>query len=69
MTLESKPLSRLTEEAVQILYRELGMVDTVRFLRQYATGYGDYTLERRELYAEETLDDLVDIIKQRRTTS
>ena len=32
MTLESKPLSRLTDEAVQILYRELGVVDTVRFL-------------------------------------
>jgi hypothetical protein len=66
MTLESKPLTSLTEEAIQILFRELGVVDTVRFLRQYELGYGNYTSERRTRHPGETLDDLVDAIKQRR---
>ena len=66
MTIHSKPLAALTEEAIEILYRELGVVDTVRFLRQYQEGYGDYTLERREQIEDDNIDDLIDAIKQRR---
>jgi hypothetical protein len=42
-------------------------VNTVRFINQYTTGYGNYTEERRELFADQTLADLIDEIKQRRT--
>lgn len=66
MTLDSKPLATLTEEAIQILYREMGVVNTVRFLRQYHEGYGDYTRERRELNEGDTTDEIVEQIKQRR---
>jgi len=36
------------------------------FISQYTTRYGNYTEERRELFANQTLDDLVSQIKQRR---
>lgn len=66
MIAEAKPLAEITQQAIRILFREIGVVNTVRFLNQYTTGYGNYTEERRELFADQTLDDLVSQIKQRR---
>lgn len=66
MNLTQKPLAELTEEAMQILYRELGTADTVRFLRQFSTGFGNYTEERSARSDEETLDDVLAAIKARR---
>jgi len=66
MIAETKPLAEITQQAMQILFREIGVVDTVRFINQYTTGYGNYTEERRELFADQTLDNLVSEIKQRR---
>jgi len=42
------------------------MKSTVRFINQCTNGYGNYTEERRELFADQTLDGLIDEIKQRR---
>ncbi|MCB0122420.1 MAG: hypothetical protein KDE58_09265 [Caldilineaceae bacterium] len=66
MIAETKPLAEITQDAIRILFREIGVVNTVRFINQYTTGYGNYTEERRELFANETLDDLIAEIKQRR---
>jgi hypothetical protein len=66
MIAETKPLAEITQDAIQILYREIGVANTVRFINQYTTGYGNYTEERRELFADQTLDDLLDEIKQQR---
>ena len=63
MTAEAKPLAEITQDAIRILFREIGVVNTVRFINQYTTGYGNYTEERRELFADQTLDDLVSQIK------
>jgi transposase-like protein len=41
-----------------VLYREIGIVNTVRFINQFTTGYGDYTQERQELFAGMTLEDI-----------
>ena len=43
----------------------VGVVNTVRFLNQFTTGYGDYTAERDTLFADLTLDELLAAIKQR----
>lgn len=67
MIAETKPLAEITQDAIRILFREIGVVNTVRFINQYTTGYGNYTEERRELFADQTLDELIDEIKQRRT--
>ncbi len=66
MIIETRPLAEITQQAIQVLFREIGVTDTVRFINQYTTGYGNYTEERRELFADQTLDGLVAELKQRR---
>ena len=66
MIAEVKPLAEVTQEAVRILYRELGVVDTVRFLMQFTKGYGNYTEDRDKLFAGQTLETLVAELKERR---
>lgn len=66
MTTTVKPLTEITNDAVSLLYRELGVVNTVRFLMQFTSGYGNYTEERDELFAGETLDTLVEKLEKRR---
>lgn len=60
----TKPLVEITEEALSVLYQKLGAVDTARFLSQYGVGYGDYTELRRSLFAEQSLDELIEAIKR-----
>jgi hypothetical protein len=66
MTTPARSLDEVTEEAIEILYRELGIVDTVRFLRQFATDLGDYTQERQALESSETVEDVMRAIQERR---
>ncbi len=53
-----RPLAEITDEAIDVLTRELGAADTIRFLNQFSTGFGDYTKERVELLKDVTLDDI-----------
>ncbi len=62
---ETKPLSEITQQAITLLMKEMGVVNTVRFLNQFTVGYGDYTAERDTLFADLTLDELLAAIKQR----
>ncbi len=64
-----RPLTELTQDAIRILYRELGVIETVRFLRQFTNGYGNYMAEREALLGQKSLDELLMEIKQRRTTT
>jgi hypothetical protein len=64
MIAEARLLAQVTQEAVRLLYKEIGIVNTVRFLSQFTTGYGNYTEEREELFSDRTLDDLIDEIKR-----
>lgn len=57
MTLDVRPLSQLTQEALSVLYARLGLVDTIRFLNQFTTGFGNYTEERRAFVDQQTLED------------
>jgi hypothetical protein len=66
MIRDARPLAQITAEAMKILYREIGIVDTLRFISQYTAGYGDYTAQRRELFAGMTLDNIVSEIKDSR---
>ena len=66
MIAEPRPLAEITQNALRVLYREIGVVNTVRFINQFTTGYGDYTKEREQLFANLTLDDLISEIKRQR---
>ena len=69
MIIETKPLIDVTTTALKVLYREIGVVDTVRFLNQYTAGFGNYTQERRAIFDGMTLDEIVTEIEQRRQES
>jgi hypothetical protein len=66
MAIEAKPLTEITREAIRVLCKEIGLVNTVRFINQFTTGYGNYTEEREQLFADMTLDEIVFEIKRRR---
>ncbi len=57
MNIELKPLPEINRRAFEILSREIGVVDTVRFFSQIWPGAGDYTKERRELFKDLTIEE------------
>lgn len=61
MTLEEVRLAGL-----RALARDLGSVGMVRFLQQYETGHGDYTVERHEWLGKRTVRELVEDIQRQR---
>ncbi len=63
MTVQTRPLAEVTRRAIAVLTRELGAADTLRFVNQFMTGLGDYTAEREQLFAGETLEQIIGAIK------
>jgi hypothetical protein len=63
----TKPLAEVTQEAIRILCKEMGLVNTVRFVNQFTVGYGNYTEEREQLFADLSLDDIIAQIRRRKT--
>ena len=51
--------AELRRRGLEVLVRELGYVDAMRFLLQYEAGQGDYTRERRQLLPPWTVEELV----------
>lgn len=66
MSVEIRPLAELNAQATDILVREVGIVDTLRFLSQFTTGWGDYTRERGQWLDELSLEQIVAEIKDKR---
>jgi hypothetical protein len=64
MTSQAKSLTSITNQALHVLAREIGAVDTMRFLGQFSTGTGNYTEERAALFDHLTLDDILAEIKE-----
>jgi hypothetical protein len=60
------PLAEVTRRAIEILSRELGTADALRFVNQFTAGAGDYTAERQQLFAGRTLTEIIAEIKQDR---
>jgi hypothetical protein len=69
MITDSRPLIEINHQAINLLYKELGVVDAVRFLKQFTQGYGNYTQEREIVFANKSLDDIVREIEKRRKTT
>ena len=64
MTVVVKPLAEVTRRAIEILSRELGAADTMRFVGQFTSGHGDYTAERESLFGQATLEEILSAIKE-----
>ena len=66
MVVQTRPLAEVTQTAIRVLCREIGLADTMRFVGQFTVGYGDYTAERDDLFKNMTLDEMIAGIRQRR---
>ena len=69
MITDIRPLIEINQQAINLLYKELGVVDAVRFIKQFTQGYGNYTQEREVFFADKSLDDIVAEIEKRRKTA
>ena len=58
MSSQAKSLSEITQQAIELLSKEIGIVNTVRFFNQFSTGYGNYTEEREQIFKGLTLEDI-----------
>ena len=65
MSPSPKPLHQITQEAISILSREIGIANTIRFLNQFSPGYGNYTEERDALFKDLTLDEVLQRMRER----
>ena len=63
MSTETKPISEISRRATHILFKELGVVETIRFLNQFSVGQGDYTRERYQWLSDVNLKDAISQIK------
>ena len=63
MNATNMTLAQIREAGIKALARELGPVGMVRFLQQYETGEGNYTLERDEWLGDPKIDDLLEEIR------
>ncbi|MDB5349346.1 MAG: hypothetical protein JWN86_593 [Planctomycetota bacterium] len=58
MTIKTKPLAEVTSHAIEVLTRELGPADAIRFFSPFGTGSGDDTSERDALFGHLTLGEI-----------
>lgn len=47
----------------------MGIVNTVRFINQFTTGYGDYVQKKERLFGAKTVDELVKAIQEQKQAS
>ena len=69
MITEIKPLVEINQQAIRLLYQALGLVNAIRFLKQFTVGFGDYTQEREDLFGKKTLDEIIGEIEKKRSDS
>ena len=63
MKASAKSLFETTQRAITVLYKELGIVETLRFFNQFSAGYGDYTRERSSIFRGLTIDKILSEIR------
>lgn len=59
-------LNEIRQKGLEALSRELGPVGMIRFMQQFETGSGDYSIERHEWLQDETVEGIYQRIKERR---
>ena len=67
MNVPAMPLEEVTQRAIRILSREMGVADTMRFVKQFVTDAGNYTDECEELFANVSLDEILAEVKRSRS--
>jgi hypothetical protein len=63
MTTQIRPIAELHKRGTEALIRELGVVDTVRYLNQFRAGSGDYLIDRPASLVDLTVDQIAAAIR------
>jgi hypothetical protein len=66
MSAQLQPLSEVSQRATNALIKEIGVVDTIRFLNQFRAGTGNYASDRDQLFPEMSVRDIIREIKSLR---
>lgn len=70
MTIEYLTLSEIRTIGFEVLLRELGPFDTIRFIQQYEIGHGNYTRDRRKWLPKKSVKEVgKQIMKELHTKS
>lgn len=69
MTTDAASVAQITACAVSLLCRELGPVNTARFINQFTNGSGDYTKDREAILGNRSVEEIVTEIRKRRAES
>jgi len=64
--LNTHPVSEVNKKATHILFKQMGIVDTFKYLNQFTLGHGDYTKERETWLKDFSFEDIVSEIKAKR---
>jgi pantoate kinase len=57
MSMTEKTIEEINREAIGILFREMGVADTMRFLDQFIERSGDYARDRHALLGDPTVEE------------
>lgn len=63
MKTTTRPISEINRQATHILFKEMGVVETIRFLNQFSVGQGDYTKDRGKWLDKISMDEAIAQIK------
>lgn len=63
------PPAELRRRAIEILVRELGFAEAMRFVHMYELGEGDYTRDREQMLPPRSAEDLLRRADQRRNSA
>lgn len=69
MSTSTMTLNEIRQKGLEVLSRELGPVGMIRFMQQFETGSGDYSIERHEWLQDHTVEGIYQRIKERRLES
>ena len=58
----------LQRRGIEVLVRELGYAEAMRFMLQFSNGRGDYTAERHKMLGNPTVDELLEATAKRIST-
>ncbi|HZH89811.1 MAG TPA: hypothetical protein VEX70_04235 [Pyrinomonadaceae bacterium] len=67
MSTQNLTLEELRRAGIEALTRELGAAGMARFLQQFETGWGDYSVERHQWLDQGNVQTLAEQIRQRRS--
>ena len=68
-TIQARPLANINHDALALLCHHLGVAETLRFVNQFAPGYGNYTEDRRELFGAMSVNEIAREIEQMRDSA